>query len=375
MSKTLGIVGGGQLGAMLAESAHKLGLKVIVLDPTEKCPASFVADAHILGDVKDPARIRALAERADFLTFEIELAESDVLAELAQAGIPVNPTGKTLRQIKNKYEQKVFLQKQGIPVAPFLPIATVHDADAFGQTYGYPFILKANLDSYDGRGNHTVTDSSKLTESLSLFSGKSLYAEAMIPFAKELAVIVVRDMMGTIVLYPTTQTLHTRHICDTTITPAPVPTNIAHQAQELARQTISLFKGAGAFGVEMFLLPNDTLLVNEIAPRVHNSGHYSIEYCDVSQFENHVRAVTGLPLKTPTSASGVAVMKNILGERNAPAEPEGIEQARALGSVSVHLYNKHETKIDRKMGHLTVVAKTIEEAVQKAERARALVHI
>lgn len=372
--KTIGIVGGGQLGRMLTDAAHALGYTVTVLDPTQNSPAGQVANKQIVGDFKDPAKIQELAQDVDYITFEIELADAEALAVLEASGATVNPTGATLRQIKNKYEQKKFFKEQGLPVGVF---ERVHDADearTFGTQHGYPYLLKACLDSYDGRGNFVVHNESMIKQGFATL-GRECYAEKFVPFVKELAVIVVRDMHGNIATYDTVETVHKNNICHTVTAPAPIDTHIQEKTQKIARDIVSLFKGAGAFGVELFLTADNTVLINEIAPRVHNSGHHTIEYCETSQFENHIRAITGIPLGSTAPKAPAAVMINILGERTGPATPAGVTEAEALGNVHVHLYGKHETKIERKMGHITATANTTEEAFARAQQARALVSI
>lgn len=375
MQKTIGIVGGGQLGRMLTDAAHALGFNVTVLDPTPNSPAGQVANKQIVGDFKNPAKIKELAHEVDYITFEIELADAPVLAQLAAAGIPVNPTGDTLKSIKNKYQQKVLLRSKNIPVGEFCSIDSVDDAHAAGERYGYPFFIKARLDAYDGRGNALVQTPDDIEAAFTKLDGRDVYAEELVPFVKELAVIAVRTTDGAVETYDVVETVHKNNICHTVTAPAQVSDTVCARAHALARDVAGLFNGAGAFGIEMFLLADGTLYINEIAPRVHNSGHHTIEYNQTSQFENHIRAVTGMPLGSTAPKAPAAVMINILGERTGPAEPRGVQQAEALGNVHVHLYGKHDTKVERKMGHITVTADTTEEAFIKAQQARALVSI
>lgn len=375
MQKTVGIVGGGQLGRMMVEPAHRLGFKVTVLDPTPDSPAGQVADKQILGNFKDAGKIKELANEVDFLTFEIELADAETLEVLAKSGIPVNPTGETLKTIKNKHGQKVFFEKKGIPVAPFVSVDDLESGKKAGEQFGYPFVLKACLDSYDGRGNATAESEEDLLPKLASFAGRTRYAEQFIHFEKELAVMAARDAQGNVVTYPTTETVHKDHICHTTTTPATISEEVDVKAQKLARDVVSAFSGAGVFGIEMFLTKEGDVMVNEVAPRVHNSGHYTIEACVTSQFEQHVRCVTGMELGDTSLKVGGAAMVNILGDRNAPAEPQGIEGAEVTEGVSVHIYGKHETKEQRKMGHVTAVADTTKEALARAQKARDLVRI
>lgn len=370
--KTLGIVGGGQLARMLTEAAHSLGFTVIVLDPTPNSPGGQVANEQIVGSFTDAKKIHELAEKVDFLTFEIESANSDALYDIARSK-PVHPSPKTLEVIKDKYAQKQFLLTHNIPTAEFLEVITTEDAKNAGKKFGYPYVLKAKRDSYDGRGNalvHTATDIEVAFEAL---KGRELYAEKFVPFTKELAVVSSRSVSGDTSFFPIVETVHVNHICDTVSMPAGVSETVAHEAQNVARSVVAHLEGAGVFAIELFL--SDRILVNEIAPRVHNSGHLTIEASETSQFEQHVRAVTGMDLGSTKMKVPAAVMLNILGKRNGPAEPKGFENILSESGAFVHLYGKHETRVGRKMGHVTVVADTLEDAHRKTEKIRAHVSI
>ncbi|HTR18848.1 MAG TPA: 5-(carboxyamino)imidazole ribonucleotide synthase [Candidatus Paceibacterota bacterium] len=362
--KTIGIAGGGQLGRMLAEAAHVLGFKIVVLDPTPGSPAGQVADEQIVGDYKDGAMLRALAEKSDFLTYEIESVNADVLEELSTK-MPVNPSPKTLGIIKDKLTQKRFLQEHGIPVAEFSD-----DVEHFG----YPYILKARSGGFDGRGNALVEKAEALQAAQEKLKGAPAYAERVVPFEKELAIVAARTAKGEMQIFPLVETMHKNHICHMVLAPAPVSKEVAQKAHDLAQKVLASFDGAGVFAIEMFLA-NGEVLVNEVAPRVHNSGHFTIEACHASQFEQHIRAISGMPLGNSSMKVPAAVMINILGERSGTAEPRGVEEAEKIEGVKVHIYGKMETRPERKMGHLTAVADTLEEAKEKAEKARALISI
>jgi 5-(carboxyamino)imidazole ribonucleotide synthase len=370
--KTLGIVGGGQLARMLTEAAHGLGFRVVVLDPTPNSPGGQVADEQIVGAFTEPAMIKMLAEKSDFITFEIESADNAGLAEVATAK-PVNPSPETLTVIKDKFAQKQFLKLHGIPTSDFMEVSGEEDALRAGEIFSYPFVLKAKRDSYDGKGNALVESAENLSAALQKLSGRELYAEKFVPFTKELSVVAARGVQGEIAVFPVVETVHVNHICDTVMMPAPVSTTVSKEAEDLARRVLEHLNGAGVFAIEMFLA--DEVIVNEIAPRVHNSGHLTIEANETSQFEQHVRAVTGMPLGSTRMKVPAAVMLNILGKRNGPAEPKGYEELAKEEGTYVHLYGKHETRIGRKMGHVTVTAATIEEAKEKAEKIRNRVSI
>ncbi len=363
---TLGIVGGGQLALMLAQAAKPLGIECIVLDPTPACPASAAA-RQVVGDFHDHDAVVAFSKEADVLTFEIESANADALAVLAANGFPVHPTPGTLALIKDKLAQKNFLAERGIPVAPFRDAPDEAAARDAGEVLGYPFLLKARSGGYDGRGNATIKTPADIGPAFQKL-GSALYAEGFIPFEKELAVVAVRTSGGDIRTYPVVETVHQRHICLEVLAPAPVKESVRKKAETLARYVLESFSGAGVFAIEMFVADGD-VLVNEIAPRVHNSGHLTIEACETSQFENHVRAVMGMELGSTELIAPAAVMLNILGERTGPAEPKGVEETMALGGLAIHMYGKKETKPDRKMGHITAVANSLLEARAKAEDA------
>ncbi len=384
--KKIGIVGGGQLGRMLTHAAHKLGFRVAVLDPTPNSPAAQVADEHILKNFTDEEGVYEVAQGADYITFEIESANSDALRKLMIEGKVINPSPETLAIIKDKCKQKEFLHNNGIPVAPFMPVRGVADIMAAAEKFGYPFLLKARLGAYDGRGNAVVRSElgdengeggiedgmRKLAKSM---ENGGLYVEKFVPFVKELAVVVARGASGEILPYPPVETIHKNNICHLVLAPAPVDQLIANNAMNLAARIMTHLQGVGIFGIEMFLTEGGQVLINEIAPRVHNSGHHTIEGYATSQFEQHIRAITGMPLGDVTPTMPASVMINILGERSGPAEVTGLEEALAIPGTAVHIYGKLETRPERKMGHITIIDTDLDSAIEKAKRARLLISI
>jgi 5-(carboxyamino)imidazole ribonucleotide synthase len=364
---TLGIAGGGQLGRMLADAAHTLGFRVVVLDPTPNSPASQVADEQIVGDYKDREKILELATKCDAMTYEIESVNAEALGELSAKGFPVHPTPKTLAIIKDKLKQKEFLSERNIAVGPF---ASIEHAD----TLGYPLVVKARSGGFDGRGNVLVESEADMPAAVEKLKNAPAYAEGFVRFEKELAVVAARTADGDMQIYPLVETIHKNHICHEVLAPAPVSEVVAKKAHDLAQRVLASFDGAGVFAIEMFLVGDD-VLVNEIAPRVHNSGHLTIEACETSQFENHVRAVMGLPLGSVRMKVPAATMVNILGEREGKADPKGIDEAEKIDGVKVHIYGKMETRPERKMGHITAVADSLEKAKWNAEKARELISI
>lgn len=375
MITKIGIVGGGQLGRMLTIAAKQLGFYVTVIDPTPHSPAGQVADNQIQAEFKDEKAIRKLAETVDVITFEVELANANVLNELQEKGIAIHPSPRTLEIIKDKYKQKEFLRKNKIATADFVEVTSKEDILNAAKKFGYPFLLKAKMDAYDGRGNFVVHKKADIEKGLDKLKNRNLYIEKFVPFSKEIAVMVARNTKGEIAVYPVVQTIHKNNICDTVMAPAKVSLTTKRIAQRLAKKVMKHLKGAGVFGIEMFLNKDGSVLINEIAPRVHNSGHYTMEGSVTSQFEQHIRAITGMPLGKTDLLFPAAAMINILGNRNAPAEVKGLEKALKLPRVSIHIYGKMETRIERKMGHITAIADNINKALRHAKKARRLITI
>lgn len=373
--QTIGIVGGGQLGRMLTLAAKPLGFEVVVLDPSKNCPAVQVGASRVDGNLYDETALKQLAESADVITIEIEHLNASALAQIEQAGTPVHPSPATIELIQDKYLQKVRLREHGIAIAEFVEITDEESALIALERFGGSMILKTRHGAYDGRGNAKVASEDELRSALEQFEGNALYAEKLVPFTKELAVMVARDTYGAIATYPVTETIHERNICIETLTPAQVDVAVTEKAEMLARSVAGLLEGAGVFGIEMFLTETGDVLVNEIAPRVHNSGHYTMNACVTSQFEQHIRAVTGLPLGSTKLLTPAAVMHNILGERDGDTEVAGLDEALATPNISVHLYGKSPTKVDRKMGHINATAETLDMARDAAQTARKMLDI
>jgi 5-(carboxyamino)imidazole ribonucleotide synthase len=351
---TLGVVGGGQLGRMLAEAASPLGVDVLALDPTPDCPAAPPASGQVTADFDDEAGLRDLAARADVLTFEIELADPDALENVARdAGVPVHPSPDTLRTIQDKLVQNRALEDAGVPVAPFRAVDDADDLEAAFEELGSPLMLKARTGGYDGRGNAPVDSVADARETFDGLDG--LVAEELVDFERELSVIGARGD-GETATYPVAENVHEDEILRESIVPARTSEAVREQADAVARDVLDALDGRGVFGIELFQA-NDRILVNEIAPRPHNSGHYTIEGCHTSQFEQHVRGVCSLPLGA-TSLRAPTAMANVLGDDRParPAELDGAADALAEPGVAVHWYGKREVRPLRKMGHVTAVA-------------------
>ncbi len=374
MSKTLGIIGGGQLGRLLCEAARSLGIRTIVLDPTPDSPAGQVADEQIIGDYRDPAAIKKLAKRVDVLTWEIESTNAAALIKLKETGINVEPSPEQLLVIQDKLLQKKLLQQAGIPVADFCELSDSNELPQIAKEYGYPFLLKARCQAFDGRGNYLVRSVKDIPAALAKLGKADLYVERYIPFQRELAIQVARSQSGKISLFPLVETIQKNNICHSVMAPARVSAIITKQALLIAQKVARELKGAGVFGIEFFLTRDKKIVVNEIAPRVHNSGHYTIEACSVSQFEQHVRLVCGLPAKKIKLISS-AVMINLLGDRMGLAEWKGLDKINKQKNVFVHVYGKEEVKPERKMGHITVLGRTAGVAWRTALEIRKKIRI
>ncbi|ELZ26607.1 phosphoribosylaminoimidazole carboxylase, ATPase subunit [Halogeometricum pallidum JCM 14848] len=350
---TLGVVGGGQLGRMLAEAAAPLGVEVVVLDPTPDCPAAPVARDQIVGGFDDPEAFRELASRADALTFEIELADSELLDDVSEAhGLSVHPSPETLSLIEDKLVQKRALEDAGVPVPPFRRVDDAEDLRAALEEFG-SVMLKARTGGYDGRGNVPVREESEIEDALDAVGGPAM-AETFVDFARELSVIAAQGD-GEVRTFPVGENVHEEEILRETVVPARTDESTLARADEVARGVLSVLDGRGVFGIEMFETDGGEISVNEIAPRPHNSGHWTIEGARTSQFEQHVRAVLGWPLGSPARRSPTA-MANVLGtvEESQEAELGGVESVLAADGASLHWYGKDEVRPLRKMGHLTL---------------------
>ena len=352
MKKRLGIIGGGQLGMMITEAARNLSdeiSEITVLDPTENCPAAQVGAKQIVGDFKDKNAIVKLAEQSDIITYEIESGNTDVLSKIKTE---VEPSPSTLGIIQDKLSQKKFLSENGLPVSQFYEIASLDDLRERINELGLPVLLKARRDAYDGRGNFKITSPDEVEKAYQYFDGKSLMIEKFVNFKMEVSVVAARNTKGEIATYPLVENIHEDNILNMTIAPARVSDDVIRNAGEIAKKTMQVLNGAGVFGIEMFVDQNNEILINEIAPRVHNSGHHTLQSCKTSQFEQHLRAILGLDLGS-TDLVHKTVMYNILG----PGGFEGKYKPVKLENDGVYLkmYGKDISKPQRKLGHFNVV--------------------
>jgi 5-(carboxyamino)imidazole ribonucleotide synthase len=367
----LGIIGGGQLARMTAIAALPLGCEVIVLEKNPSSPAARLSPDSVVGDWNDPATLSKFAERCDVISLENEFVDAAALEVLENAGHQVFPGTKCIAVTQDKFAQKSTLQKFGIAVPQFCAVSSPAEIIAAGKNFGWPLVLKTRRNGYDGKGNFTLKSESDIAAGWQTLGGgkNELMVEAWFPFVKELAVIVTRGRDGATAVYPVVETIQRNHVCHVVKAPAQISDELAKRASALAKRAVEAVGGVGSFGVEMFLSSDGELAINELAPRVHNSGHYTIEACDCSQFENHVRAVLGWPLGNPRMVAPAAVMVNLLGTEKTSGEPRGLQNALRQAGARVHIYGKLTSGVGRKMGHITVLENSVEEAQAVAERA------
>lgn len=354
LAQVLGLIGGGQLGMMLTEAAKKMPQyisEVIVLDPTKNCSAAQVGAKQIVADFKDKDAILELASKVDILTYEIESGNSEVL-KMAEVKTTINPSPETLQIIQDKFLQKSFLRENNMPVTDFVAIESLDDLKEKINDFEYPALLKVRRDAYDGRGNYKIKSENDLEKSYQYFAGKTLMLERFVDFKMEVSVIAARNTKGQIATYPVVENIHENNILRMTIAPARVSPSVTMQAEKVAHDTMQVFHGAGVFGIEMFVTSQDKILINEIAPRVHNSGHHTLQSSATSQFEQHLRAILGLELGD-TKLLHPTIMYNILGSDNFQGRYK--ITAPKLENVYLKMYGKTESKPQRKLGHFNLV--------------------
>lgn len=364
MIERIGIIGGGQLGRMMVPPAKELGFQVTVLENSKDSPAGQVGAEVIVAEdgIKDEAAVERLVHLSDVTTWEIEHIPASLLVGLQERGHNIQADPATLVIIQDKLVQSQYLQDLGIPVAPF---SEELSDDAF--IGNGPYVVKSRKGGFDGRGNLVVDslDDPRIAEK---FEGVDVYVQQKLEFEKELAVVAARDMNGNIAVYPVVETVHKDNICHTVTSPAEVDPSILKKANDLAQEVLTHLNGAGVFAIEMFLV-NGEVIVNEIAPRVHNSGHLTIEASKTSQFEQHIRAITGLPLGSTEQIAPAAVMVNVLGSREGELDRTGVDKVAAEKDTKLHLYGK-TPRPARKIGHITTLAATATEARETATRSR-----
>ena len=372
----LGILGGGQLGKMLLAETRKFDIQTYVLDPSNEAPGKFACNKFFQGDLMDYQTVYDFGKKVDVLTFEIELVNIDALKQLEKEGIKVYPSPATLEQIQHKGIQKDFYTKNNIPTAAYSRFKTIDELKAaiHNNTQSFPFIWKAAEFGYDGNGVKVV----RSIEDLEGLSSADCIAEEMIDFKNELAVIVVQNPSGQIATYPVVEMeFHPEaNQVEYVLCPARIDKKVAEKALDVAMKVSRHFNHVGLLAVEMFQTQDDQIIVNEVAPRPHNSGHYSIEASYCSQFENHLRAILDLPLGS-TKSKVAGIMVNLVGEEGFTGEVvyENIEEILAIDGVTPHIYGKRQTRPFRKMGHVTIVHEDMDEARRIAQDVKKIIRV
>ena len=364
---TVGVLGSGQLGRMFAIAARRMGYRVHTLSPDDDTPTGQVADLEIKASYHDLDAVRNFARGVSVVTFEFENVPADT-AEAAAQFAPVRPAGKVLHVTQNRLREKTFLREAGFPVAPFAAVRSLEELGAALQRIGTPAILKTAGWGYDGKGQARVENEASAAAAWKELNTIEAVLEGFIDFAAEASVVAARGADGSFVAYPLVANHHVRHILDTTHTPAPWPPGLEHTAHQIARGVLEALEVVGVLCVEFFVTRAGELLVNELAPRPHNSGHFSFDACVTSQFEQQLRAICRLPLGS-TELLRPAAMANLLGDVWAGGEPDWAA-ALSMPDVKLHLYGKAAARPGRKMGHLTALANTADEALRLVLAAR-----
>ncbi len=364
----IGVLGSGQLGRMLALAAGRLGYRVHTFSPERDSPTGHVADAEIVGDYDDVDALRRFADGVDAVTFEFENVPSASVAAIAERAI-VRPAGSVLHTTQHRGREKSFLSRAGLPVAPHALVDTLDALQAAVARLGLPAILKTASFGYDGKGQVRIGRAEDAAAAWDQIGRQPAVLEAFVDFERELSVVAARGVDGRIAHYGVIENAHARHILDVSVAPARVPPQVERDAIAIARATLEALDVVGVLCVELFLTRDGRVLVNELAPRTHNSGHLTIDACTTSQFEQQLRAVCGLPLGA-TDLVRPAAMANLLGDLWRDGEPRWAD-ALARPGVRLHLYGKRDAKPGRKMGHLTVLADTPDAAASLVREARA----
>jgi 5-(carboxyamino)imidazole ribonucleotide synthase len=370
--KRVGIIGGGQLAWMVGPAAQVLGLELWVQTPNATDPAVAIATQTILADLQDNQATAQLAEHCDVITFENEFVDLPGLQPLADRGVCFFPTLQTLTPLLDKYDQRCYLRSLGLPTPEFLALGTIGDSPDNGsttscdplnsqassdlETFGFPVVLKARRHGYDGKGTEIITNLQDLVEIVQRQGREPFLLERFVPFSRELAVIAARSATGQMVIYPIVETKQRNQVCRVVLVPADLSPTLETQIQAMVETLLVELEVVGVIGIEFFLTAQDQVLINEIAPRTHNSGHYSLDACQTSQFEQQLRAVCGLPLASSQLQCPGAVMVNLLGYESVRANYlDQRQQLRQLPQAQVYWYGKEGSRPGRKLGHVTVL--------------------
>ena len=357
--QTIGIIGGGQLGRMMAVAAKEAGFKIAVLEPTMDSPCGQVADIRIVAAYDDEAALEELAEVSDVITYEFENIDYEGLKRLTQMAY-VPQGAELIRITQNRITEKAAIVEAGCPVAPYIVAETYEQLVDQIDTIGFPCIVKTARGGYDGKGQQLLKSKEDLPLCEQLFEHSQCIAEGFVPFTKEISVIVQRNGDGDTKCLPVGENIHVNHILHETIVPARIEQHTTDKAIEAAMKIADYLQLIGTLAIEMFVLENGEILINECAPRPHNSGHYSIEGCNISQFTQHIRAVCGWPLREP-KLWAPTIMVNLLGQHV-------VKLTNSISKYpdwSIHLYGKSEAKVNRKMGHVTIMTDDLEATLNQ----------
>jgi 5-(carboxyamino)imidazole ribonucleotide synthase len=368
--ETIGILGGGQLGRMLTLEAKRMGYRVVTLEPMPNSPCGQVADEQLVAAYDDARAIGELGARSDVVTYEFENIPLDSVRDLEREGRLVRPSGEVLRIAQDRILEKNFVRESGCEVAPFVAVTNAAELAEAMRTVGFPAVIKTARGGYDGKGQWVVRDETAARAALEEAKGAPLIYERFVPFDLEVSIISARGADGTIVAFPVTENVHDHGVLAMAIAPARIDRELAESVRRQAAQLGERLGIVGAYCVEFFIAGRD-VYVNEIAPRVHNSGHYSLDATQISQYEAHVRAICDLPLVQPRLRAP-AVMVNILGAASGD-RLDGVDELLRDPNLKLHVYGKRHAALRRKMGHFTIVAPTLDEALAKAQTAQGLV--
>ena len=364
----IGILGGGQLARMMIEETSKYGYEFVIYSEEVNSPAGKICNKEIVGKFSDTERINAFCKECDIVTLENEFIDKKYIEYIERSGKECLPGSDIVGMIQDKFVQKQTLDRMNIPVPKFDEVNSLNDIKKFAAVYKYPVILKSRTMGYDGKGNYKIDNENGIKDAYDLLGKRGkLMCEEFIEFKKELAVQIVRSKNGEIKVYPVVESIQKNHICNVVKATVDFDSAIAKQIQGLASLIVNDISYIGVLAVELFQMDNGKIYVNELAPRVHNTGHYTIEGCYTSQFENHIRAIIGLPLGSTDMKYKNAVMLNLLGERNGKSGLEGYTDLIKDPLAYIHYYGKDETRIGRKMGHITVVGDNMEFIQNKAK--------
>lgn len=372
----IGILGGGQLAKMSALAAYRLGFNIFILEKQLNSPAGMLTKNDFVGDVNDDNLLKKFSENCDVITLESEFINPDRLELLESFGKKVIPSSNTISLIQDKFIQKTTFKEQNIPVPEFFEVKDKLDFESIVKNIGLPFVLKSKKLGYDGYGNAVIKniDDFKVAFDKLTKRHETLLAEKFIDFEKEMAVTIARNNKG-VTFYPVVETIQEHGICKKVIAPLEISDNLLNEAKSIGLNCVKSVNGYGIYTIEMFLTKNNNILVNEIAPRPHNTAHYTIDACVTSQFENHIRSILDLPLGSTEMKKKYAVMINLLGKRNGVGELLNYNEVLQSPEVCLHIYGKSESRIGRKMGHITIVGDYLNEILKKAEEIEKIANI